>query len=234
MKLRHLLFICIFIFMRQSINSQTTDDFGIWTTIGVEKSLGEKWSLLGDVDFRTREDSREIARWAIKLGTEYNIMKKLKIAVFYHFQSVHNLEHADFQPKHRFFTYLQGKQMLGRFSFILRERLQLTYKDESGHISGGGKVEAHKINPDWYWRNKLRIEYDIRESKLKPSASIESFFQLNNPDGNEFDMLRYTLTMGYKFNRHSMFNLSAIHDHEMNIRKPVNKYVVELGYVYSF
>ena len=234
MRARLVLFIALIVSAQQMTRSQTTDDFGIWTTVEVEKSLSKKWSLNGELEFRSKENVEEIGRFAAKIGGEYSIIKNLKAGAAYQFQYFHDIEYTDYQPRHRFIGYLQGKQKWGRFTFTLRERFQVTYKDDSDRIKSNGKIDTYKTDPEWYWRNRLKVGYDIPKSKITPSFSVETFYQLNNPDGNQFDSMRYTMSLGYKLNKQSTFNLSGIYDHEMNVKKPEDRYVLELGYVYSF
>lgn len=234
MRIRVCILITLIVFAQQRIKAQATDDFGIWTTIEVEKSLSKKWSVNGELEFRTKENLEEIARIAAKIGGEYSIIKNLKVGAAYQFQYFHDLKYADYQPRHRFIGYMQGKQKWGRFTFSLRERFQVTYKDDSDRIKSSGKIDTYKMDPEWHWRNRLKVAYDIPKSIFTPSLSVESFYQLNNPDGNQFDSMRYTLSLGYKLNKKSVINLSGIYDHEMNVDDPENRYILELGYVYSF
>ncbi|MDD4514849.1 DUF2490 domain-containing protein [Massilibacteroides sp.] len=228
-----LIIVCLFL-IQQMIKSQTTDDFGIWSTIGVEKSIGKKWEINGELEFRGRENMNEVGRWAIKIGGDYKIIKNIKLGVAYQFQYFNDLEYTDFQPRHRLIGSMQGKQKWKRFTFSLRERVQGTYKDDSDRIKSSGKIDTYKMDPEWTWKNRLKVSYDIPKCKFTPSASIETFYQLNNPDGNEFDALRYTLSLAYKIDKKNKLNLSGIYDHEMNVKEPTDKYIMELGYVYSF
>jgi hypothetical protein len=217
-----------------TIHAQRTDDFGVWTTFEVEKDLGKKWSVNGELEFRGREDMTEVGRWAVRVGGDYKIVKNLKVGVAYQFQYFHDLEYADFQPRHRLIGSIQGKQKWGRFTFTLRERVQGTYKDDSDRVKKSGKIDTYKMDPEWTWKNRLKVAYDIPKSKFTPAASFETFYQLNNPDGNEFSALRYTLSVDYKLSKKHRFSLSGIYNHEMNVKDPVDRYVVELGYMFSF
>lgn len=233
-KNRIALCVCLLVLAHQSVYSQRTDDFGIWTTIEAEKSFGKKWNLIGEVEFRSKENLEEVSRWGVKIGGEYKIIKDLKAGAAYQLLYFYDSEYADFQPRHRLIGYLQGKQKWGRVTFTLRERFQGTFKDDSDRIKASGKTDTYKMDPEWTWRNRLKVAYDIPKCKFTPSVSLETFYQLNNPDGNELEALRYTLSVAYKLDKKSTFSLSGIYDHEMNVNDPVDRYVVELGYAYSF
>ena len=40
-----------------------SDDFGIWTTVNVEKKIDKKWSAKGEVEFRSRNNSSTADCW---------------------------------------------------------------------------------------------------------------------------------------------------------------------------
>lgn len=214
---------------------QTDDDFCVWTSIEVEKSLGKRWSVNAEAEFRTRENSSQVARWGLKLGGDYSIIKKyLKVGAAYQFQYFHDLKYSDFQPRHRFIAYAQGKIKVARFTFALRERFQVTYKDDSDRIKSSGKIDTYKIDPEWTWRNRLKISYDIRNCKFTPSVSFETFYDLNNPDGNDFSSLRYSVGVSYKINKQHSVELSGILDHGINSSDAMDRYIASVSYSFSF
>jgi hypothetical protein len=231
MKMKASLFLFLLLLTSANLWAQT-EDFGVWTTIGAEKKLG-KWNIGTEAELRTNSNAGQVSRWSLRLETSYNIIKPLKVGGSYQYIDFYDSKYADFQPRHRFFLYLQGKQKLGNFIFTLRERVQVTTKDESDRIKASGNIDTYKINPEWNWRNRLKAEYNIPHFPVSPSFSIESFYQLNNPDGNSFNNMRYALGFKYKPMKRHEFELYGLFDKEMNVNNPVKKYVVGIGYVYS-
>lgn len=217
-----------------SARAQSSDDFGIWSSVEIEKKFNKKWALNGELELRTRENTSEIGRWGAKLGGEYALMKEIKVGLAYQFQYFHDIQYQDFQPRNRFIGYLQGRKKWNNFVFTLRERFQVTTKDDSDRIKENGKIDTYKMDPEWCWRNRIKLAYDIPKSKFTPAFSFETFYQLNNPDGNEFDGFRYTLSLTYKLNKRNAFELSGIYDREVNVNNPVDRTVLGAGYSYSF
>lgn len=210
-----------------------TDDFGVWSSLEATKKL-KNFELNGELEFRMRDNLQQVARLSGKVGVEYRIIKPLKVGVAYQYIHFYDVEYSDYQPRNRFITYLQGRQKWGNFTFSLRERIQITTKDESDRIKSSGKIDTYKMNPDWVWRNRLKIAYDIPKSRITPAVSVESFYQLNNPDGNVFEGMRYTLSGTYKINKKQSVELFGLYDKEMNINNPENRYVAGAAYTYSF
>lgn len=202
-----------------------SDDFGVWASVVVEKKV-EKWAFEFEQELRTMENTSKIERVSSSIAADYKLFKPLKIGASYQYITLNDLENDDLQPRHRLNLYAQGKYELGRFTFTLRERAQLTYKDET--------ERTYKINPKWSLRNKLKVDYDIPHFKVSPFASFEAFYQLNNPDGNKFDNLRYSCGAEYKFNKHHALNLFGLVDEEMNVKDPIRRFVIGTTYSYSF
>lgn len=202
-----------------------TDDFGVWLSVGAEKKIN-KWTIEFEQELRTMENSGKIERISSSLGADYKLFKPLKIGLSYQYITLNDLENDDLQPRHRLNMYAQGKYELGRLTISLRERVQVTYKDET--------ERTYKMNPKWSLRNKLKADYNIPHSPFSPFATFEAFYQLNNPDGNKFDNLRYSLGTEYKLNKHHALNAYLMIDKEINVKNPIKRFVTGVSYVYSF
>jgi hypothetical protein len=228
--------IIILLFFFQSflifIDAQTKN-FGFWTSIGIEKELG-KWDLSGNVELRLSDGFSEISRSSFQVDAAYNIIKQIKLGAGYEFILFHDLEYFDYQPRQRYFAYFQGKQKFGNFTFYLRERFQRTIKDERDRLLETGYYDAYKINPEWAWRSRLKVAYNIPKIPLTPSFSFESFYQLNNPDGNQFDKLRYTLSLGYNLTKHHKLEIYELIDQKVNVKTSDNRFITGLSYAFSF
>lgn len=77
MKLKHLLL--AFTLLPLSAMAKGDDEFGVWTELGVEKSLTKKWDVGLDAEFRGQEN----LRWSIGASTSYKLGKHLKLGAFY-------------------------------------------------------------------------------------------------------------------------------------------------------
>jgi hypothetical protein len=209
------------------------NDYGVWTTIGADKDVG-KWNFATEAELRTNDNSTEVNRWSMKLEASYSILKQLKVGAGYEFIYFHDLKYWDFQPRNRFYFNVQGKYKFANFIFTLRERAQVTAKDESDRIKSNGKIDTYRVNPAWVWRNRLKLAYNIPHFPVTPSFSFETFYSLNDPDGNDFNDLRYTLAFTYNLTKHHELELYGLIDREINVNNRVQTYVLGLSYHYSF
>jgi len=215
-----------------SLSAQTSD-FGAWTSLGVAKKQG-KWNLEATGELRLREDISRFDRVSIQLAASYRFFKQLRAGLGYEFIYYNDSEYNDYQPRQRYMLFIQGKQKIRHFSFSLREKVQRTIKDESDRLKENGNYDNYKINPEWIWRNRITLTYNIPRFPLNPAFSFESFYQLNNPDGNRFEKLRYILSINYKPGKHHEFEFYGLMDHKINVENPYKRYILGLGYVFSF
>lgn len=201
--------------------------------MGVEKKVG-KWGFEGNAELRSKDNASVIDRWSLGVGASFRIVKPVTIGIGYDYISYHDVKYNDCQPRQRYLVYLQGSQKMGNFTLSLRERFQRTIKDESDRILASGGCDTYQINPEFVWRNRLRLSYDIPQCRIKPSFAVESFCQLNNPDGNRFNKLRNVLSFEYKLAKHHKVELFGQMDHQLNTESPLTRFVTGMGYIFAF
>jgi len=209
------------------------NEYGVWTSITVEKKI-KKWDLSSTAELRTIDYLNNINRFSVDIDGSYNIFKKLKVGAEAKFIYFHDFKYDDYQSRGRYALYTQGKWKLCRFNFSLREKVECTVKDVSDRIRSSGTIDTYRINPEWYWRNRLKVQYDIPTLPLAPGFSVESFYQLNNPNGNVFDELRYTLSLQYRLSKKRSIEVFGLMAPELNTSSPTTKYVGGVNYIISF
>jgi len=213
-------------------NAQT-NDFGTWTNVTLKSTPG-KWDISFEAELRTRDNASEIQRWSIGLEGGYKPVKHLETGLGYQLIDLHDTEYDDYQLRSRYYVYLLGKYKTGNFNFQIRERLQVTTKDATDRIKESGETDTYRISPDVVWRNKVRCFYNIPHFPVNPSFAVETFYQLNNPEGNSFEKIRFELAFTYKVIRHHALEISGITDREIHVAQPVHRYILGIGYVYTF
>ena len=224
---RHLTIFLLMLIYASAIQSShaQTNDFGTRVGIEIEKDV-KNWNLYVGEEIRTKENSGVLQGLYTEFGADYSPWKIIKIGASYEFIYFNDYENDDYQPRHRTNLFIQGSKEWSRFTFNLKEHFQTTFKDES--------ERDYKMNPKLRWRNKFEIEYNIRKSPINPSFSVETFYQLNNPDGNKFDQLRYKLEVSYKINKRNRLKLYGLVDNEINVKNPVRQTVLGIQYKYTF
>lgn len=143
---------------------------GLWSSIGVEKSISKGFNADIEIEYRVRDNFSHTDRWTIGTGLSYRLYRNsaktftIKADLGYKYMNVWNAEKrsdkdlyvhpdADYTfleynideaydiAKHRGYVSLSASYELGRFKFGLRERYQTTYNGEK-------QVMEHKFRYD--------------------------------------------------------------------------------------
>lgn len=246
--------------------SVRADDFGMWTDIGFGQNLGVR-GLSADVDFgfRSNNSLRSVDRWSAGFGLGYSVCSYLKVAASYTYMysysgeerkenyksdnvtwSGYNVTHGYWRSKNRFSVGLKSGFDLGRFSFSLRERYQLTGYNSAGVMKTkyrynpvydvDGKLVDYILKPDYpqtvpdrknhkskeYLRSKIEVAYNIRRCPVDPFVSVE--FENNLRNAFKLDEVRYVAGAEWKISKqvqltgsyHFNKGSDADHDDDLN------------------
>lgn len=221
------------------------DDFGIWTSLGVEKNINKKWSIGAETEYRMRNDARTADRWSIGVDASYKILKWLKASAGYTLLYDNNKEDISYNEdgsynnwrpsywglRHRFNVSATGSVKTGRFKFSLRERWQYTYRQEK-------TVQRYDFDNEWWedklrlgknkhlLRSRLKIDYDIPKCKVDPYADVELF------NGWSLEKVRYTAGADWKIKKKHTINFfyryQTIHGEEEDME--ANCHILGVGY----
>lgn len=124
-----------------------SDEFGVWSEVGIEKAINKKWDIGLDFEYRAQKKGR----FSAGLSTSYKVNKYLKFGIGYNFLYTkkpekykdksegevgsdewtvgYNLTPKYWYPRHRFSVEATGSIKLWRWLKIsLRERYQLTHR----------------------------------------------------------------------------------------------------------
>lgn len=208
------------------------ESYGTWTSIGIEKEY-KKWDFGAETELRTIYYARLIERWSLGVNADYSLFKQLKVGIGYQFMNKLDQKYLNYSIRNRFNFGATGKLKLNDFSLTLRERVQMTQKDDSKRIQDDGTIDTYSVNPEWSWRNRLAMSYNIPNFKITPSFSVESFYQLNNPDGNSFDNLRYVLSFDYKLNKHNNIEIYGVINSALESDDATGKYILGVSYKHT-
>ena len=219
------------------ILAQESETGGLWTAVNVEKNITKLWSAGVELEYRSKGFTLDRDRFAAQIGTDYEIINNLKLGVSYSWMNVDDdYKFSDdsvrtdyFQNRHRFNLQASWKFKVGDFNFQFRERGQATLKDDSDRLKSNGKINENRINPEYVWRNRLKVSYGKKKMPWSPYVSVETYYLLNEPEilrfynsaatdytekSGYFTKLRYTLGIEYKINKQHSVELYGMYSHE--------------------
>ncbi|MFZ5429167.1 MAG: DUF2490 domain-containing protein [Bacteroidota bacterium] len=194
------------------------NDFGTWLGVELEKKITNKLRLEFEEEVRIFQNVSEIDRFATSFGGAWTFNSYLRAGAGYTWIYKHRVNKELWEHRHRYQIYLRGRVKVDRFTFTLRERFQSTYRDES--------IKGFNYSPRNYLRSRLQAAYNIKGSKIAPYGSAELYYQLNNPEGNKFDNMRYTLGTGWPLSKTMELDTYLRLDQEMNVKNPVSYWIL--------
>ena len=166
------------------------DDFGIWTSIEVQKKIDKKWSVGLESEFRLQDNAKEFERWTAGVSGIYKPTKWLKLEAGYKF--IHNyslaetkgkitkyLDEAEEHPKnikirtsdsywnsrHRVFFAATLHKKFGSFEVSLREQGQFNMRNETTTSRYGMKYMLNEWDSEVVDSRNDPTEIDTVKSK---------------------------------------------------------------------
>ena len=253
------------------------DDFGLWTDAGLSQKLGNT-GLTADVGLgmRLNNNWNNIDRWNLGVALSYDIFKFLETSVGYDLiysfnQSAtkpnyntagvwrgYNVENAYWRPKNRLHVDLKGKAKVGRFSFSLRERYQLTaynhrwLRQDKYRFNQGTKLDGtcdylYEGNPyvlrdgypesemelkehktKHYLRSRLQASYDIRNVPIAPYIAWEVSNNLS--EGFSIDKRRYSVGADWKITKGQHLSIGYVYNNGEDDDEDGNLHAIEVSY----
>ena len=155
-------------FLLPASAQEGSDEIGVWSELGIEKSITKSWDVGLDFEYRAQNRSR----FSAGLGTSYKLNRYLKIGVSYSFlysqrpdkykeksegvvgaeswTTGYNYTSEYWFPRHRFSAELTGSIKLWKWLKVsLRERYQLTH----GRARNVDKLK-HRV------ANEIKYDFD--------------------------------------------------------------------------
>lgn len=227
-----------------------SDDFGVWTSVGVEKKISKKVSVGLEAELRTRDDVSELDRWSVGLDGQYKITKWLKVSAGYSLLNDNNrkitYKETNGMPnklaeywgvRHRFNVSLTGSRKFGNLQVSLRERWQYTYRpsktiDQRWDYDDeefDNKPKTYNARGKNVLRSRLQLSYDIPNCHVEPYVSAEAF------NAWSVEKMRYTAGADWKISKKHAVGIyylyQSVHDDDDN--EP-NRHVLGVEYKFKF
>ncbi len=216
----------------------------LWTSAGFKSSLGKRWGVGAEVEYRTHNHLKSTERITLGVQGEYKI-SFLKFDAGYNYILGHTLEETTRKGniippywinRHRAFFSATGKLKLGRFNLSLRERYQFTHRTGkwvSKFASDGitsKKDEWISSKNKHILRSRIYCDYSIRKSRFTPFTSVEIYDNLSA--GFAVEKVRYTAGSEYKIDKHNRIELfyrfiQGVEEGESNLN------VIGIGYSFK-
>ena len=159
------------------------------------------------------DESFSVDKYLLESTLSYKPLKGLELGGSYRF-IINPRDEKATEYLNRFALYAKYAYKIQRW----KPSLRIKYTNYTEDISTGT-----------FLRYRAKLNYDIKNCKITPMASVEAFQDLGD---NQIYKLRYGLGARYKFNKHSSIDLGYNLDYYM--QEYLNKHIIKIGYRYKF
>lgn len=195
------------------LSSQAQDsDFSVWSNAGIEHKVTKDLTLGGNMEFRTKEQFKEIDRWGAVINGSYRLLPALKLSAGYEFH-YRNRNEKGWKARQRYHIGATGEVRWSPFKFSLRERFQHTWDKE--------KTDLHL-------RSQLKAAYAPHGRDVSPYAAIEFYNKLN--DGFNLSRTRYQAGVEWQLSHRWEVEIYYLYQSESDRKK----HILGLGGTYVF
>ena len=225
--MRHIILIMLLTFLSVGQSkAQTTHDFGVWYSAGMEKKISADWNAGIGTEFRTKHRREYIDRWKLDIHSMYRIHQHFKLGAAYEFHIKRQTTGDETVSllHHRFMADVVPSVSAGGWLHLsLRERYQYTYMMAKHDIDA---LHEHHL------RSRIKAVIATARSRWEPFASAEVF----NNMGERFtiDELRIAVGTGYHFSPHHSVNIGYM----LNLKRSTDSpdkmlHVLTTEYIYN-
>ncbi|NVN95675.1 MAG: DUF2490 domain-containing protein [Bacteroidetes bacterium] len=226
-KLKIFFIIITIIFSAYKVFAQT-NDAQLWTDVKIDHKFNSNITAYIEGGLRFSENLSETGTAYSEIGMDYKLNKTWVLSGGYRYFSKRKNE--DFYSiRHRFNLDVSFKKSYYLFTFQLRTRAEMEYKDILTSVKG--------MIPDYQWLNKVQVKYNFTK-RIKPYLYLESYNSLSPSQKHTqfFDItkMRYCIGAEYKINKRKSFELYYLIQNEYHQKDPYNYFVTGLSYSFSF
>ncbi len=197
-------------------------DFETWTGITIKKQVSSNLELKLREELRLFENSSQINTVFTDFGGEYKISKNLSAGLFYRY--IRKSNYPNFINQHKFYGSIEYKKNINQLTLAYKIKFQTKYSEI--YSSYDGLIPANTL------RNKISIDYKIKNKKIKPKIFVEVFYPLQYLNYNFFK-IRTGGGFKYKLNKYNSIDLFFFTDKEINIKNPHTSNILALSYVFK-
>ena len=215
-------FLFFIVFISHTISSQRRLSQA-WIDLSISKKFSKKLDVslgmtnrIGDLGLQTNFS---------QFTAKYKLYDWMKPSIDYRMVS-NRQENGAYQLSNRLNTNIHFSKELKRFDFGLRLRYQYSFS----------KLVSQQNDPefDLAYRFRPSISYDINNSIISPTMSVEYFYNPENSAlGNRFTKARYTFGFDLELEGPHEFTVAYILDQQINLPDPLQKHIVSISYNYK-
>ena len=195
----------------------------IWIDLSLSKKCSKKLDV--SLGMTNRINDLGIQTNFSQFSVKYKLYDWVKPSIDYRLVS-NREENGTYLFSNRLNTNIQFSEQVKRFNFGMRFRYQYSFS----------KLVSQQNDPefDLAYRFRPSISYDINNSIISPTISVEYFYNPENSAlGNRFTKARYTFGFDLELEGPDELTLAYILDQQINLPDPLQKHIFSISYNYK-
>jgi len=196
-------------------------DFQSWWELDLNKQLGDRFALSGELEQRFRNNSLQYDRTLATITGDYLVNSFLELSGGVRGVAVSDRERRLY-PKYRLHIDITGSHAFSGLDLSLRGRVQYGFEDplQIGFVRVNTLVN----------RNRLKVAYRIFGTKVGLFGSVESWHLLNDVPSRLTYKMRYSGGVQVDLSFVSRITLRYILEDEFNVKDPLQSHILLIGY----
>lgn len=188
-------------------------DVQLWTSLEVKREVIKDLSVSLKQAYRMEENISQTSSWFTQLTATYKQSKYLRFSSAYRYRS--NQEgnrsrvHGD--------VVLRYKKK--RYTTTLRSRFQRRFESDLNHQD--------------YFRERLKIEYNVRKKPINPYIATEWFYRFTYT-GNQWETARWDVGVEWKARKRTYLSAYYRNEREFNVVRPELAHILGLRIKYNW
>jgi long-subunit fatty acid transport protein len=217
-----ILLLASFSFLISTIKAQV-NDAGLWTGVSIEKKISQAFAVEFAHETRFNENITEAGSFINELGISYRLNKNSQFSCFYRLAYQKQLNNM-YVPVNKAYADYTYRIKPGDFVVSLRLRYQVQKKNAFVFDSDGESGSA--------FRPKLTVKYPIGD--FSPYFGAEVYVPVFYSGYKPVDKIRLSTGLEYSFNKMHSIGLGYMIQREYFTTNPLNDFVIQVGYSFSF
>ena len=190
------------------------NDFQLWNTLNFKKKISKSYYTDFKYGLRYRENASIISNQFFDFRLKYRQNKKWSYALGYRNILDYSFS-SEIDYKNRYYLDLYYSKKIDRYFIDLRNRIL---------------TQNNRFSSKQVFRQKIKLSYNIRKTKLEPSLAFEIFYDFSS----SFYKLRNSIALSYPINKKTDFSLVYKTENEFNVAEPNTLYIFEPKISYRF
>lgn len=211
------------------------DDFGIWSSVGVNYKLNDDIDFSYKFGYRTEENTKYTKNLLNELSVSYDLFKFAKIGFEYRHSFSRELNNS-YSSENRFAPNLSLEYKINKdLDIDLRTQYQFELSPNDDNNPKNLLVDPLFFDGFFQTENTLRfrprIKYEL-DKKSKVSFSYETFIAFTNLE-NYINRERYTFEYSRELSKSLNFEISYLYQFQKNTTNPRSDNVINISFSYD-